>query len=303
VRRPPSGEQIDLHHREHHAVIVEVGGGLRAYTLGERRIIDGYGPERICDGSRGQVLVPWPNRLRDGRYEWEGAELQLDISDVKLHNAIHGLAAWRNWTVTGRSDASVVMRQVLHPTHGYPFELELEVSYELGEDGLTVTITALNASERACPYGAGFHPYLAPPGLELIDGCEVRLPAASYQLADERMLPYANASVTKTPYDFRSARALGDVALDHCFLDLEHDGEGIARASISGPAGTTTVWADSTHRYLQLYSGDTLAAPERRRGLAIEPMTCAPNAFVSGDGLVRLEPGERHISRCGITPS
>ena len=303
MTRPPSGEQIELRHGEQHAVVVEIGAGLRAYSLGERRVIDGYGAEELCNASRGQILVPWPNRVRDGRYVWEGAQLQLDISDVAYNNAIHGLVAWRNWSVAQRSDAIVVMHSVLHPTHGYPFELELDVTYELGDGGLTLTIAARNASERACPYGAGFHPYLAPPGVELVDACEVKLPAATYQLVDGRQIPYANESVAGTPYDFRTPRRLADGVLDTCFLDLERDSDGNARASITGPAGTTTVWADRTHPFLQVFSGDVLGAAERRRGLAIEPMTCAPNAFVSGAGLIRLEPGERHVSRCGITPS
>ena len=151
-----SGEQIELRHGDHRAVVVEVGAGLRTYDLGERRIIDGYGTDRLPSGSRGQILVPWPNRVRDGRYEWEGNALQLDITEVPHHNAMHGLLAWRNWTVAERDSARVVMSHVLHPTPGYPFELAVEMTYELGDGGLTVTASAINEGETACPLATAF---------------------------------------------------------------------------------------------------------------------------------------------------
>ncbi len=299
----PSGEQIELHHGDHHAVVVEVGGGIRSYRLGERHILAGYGEHEICSSGRGQLLLPWPNRVKDGSYAWNGRQLQLDINEVARHNALHGLVAWRNWRVAERADGRVVMRHTLHPSTGYPFELELEVGYSLDDDGLTLAVSALNTGEEACPYGFGCHPYIAPPGLELIDECEVRLPARSYQHVDERLIPYENAPVAGTEFDFREPRAIGATVLDHCFLDLLRDDDRVARATVAGPAGTTTLWSDPSCPFLQVFSSDPLEPPQRRSGLAIEPMTCAPNAFVSGEGLIRLEPGERHLAVCGITPS
>jgi len=298
-----SGEQIELRHGDHHAVVVEVGAGLRSYDLGERRIVDGYGTDELPSGSRGEILMPWPNRVRDGRYEWEGSALQLDISEVPYHNAMHGLLAWRNWTVAEREAARVVMSHVLHPTPGYPFELAVAMTYELGDGGLTVTASAINEGETACPFGWGFHPYLAAPGPELIDDCEIRLPAASVQLVDEQLIPYAHEPVAGGEHDFRESRLLGSTKLDHCFLDLLRDSDQLARATIAGPAGTTTLWSDAACPFLQVYSGDTLEPAQRRHGLAVEPMSCAPNAFVSGEGLIRLAPGERYRAICGISPS
>ncbi len=302
--RPFSGEQIELRHGDHHAVVVEVGAGLRTYDLGERRIIDGYAIDELPSGSRGQILMPWPNRLRDGRYEWEGRTLQLDITDKEHHNAMHGLLAWRNWRVAERDDARVVMSHVLHPEPGYPFELAAQITYELGDGGLTVTASATNEGETAAPFGYGFHPFLAPPGCELIDDCEIRLPAQSVELVDGQLIPYAQAPVAGTDLDFCEPRVVGEVVLDHCFLDLLRDSDELARATISGPAGTTTLWSDPACPFLQVYTGDTLEQVGRRRGgLAVEPMSCAPNAFVSGDGLIRLAPGERFVAVCGISPS
>ena len=102
----PSGEQIELHHGDHHAVVVEVGGGIRSYRLGERHILAGYGEHEICSSGRGQLLLPWPNRVKDGSYAWNGRQLQLDINEVARHNALHGLVAWRNWRVAERADGA-----------------------------------------------------------------------------------------------------------------------------------------------------------------------------------------------------
>jgi aldose 1-epimerase len=216
---------------------------------------------------------------------------------------MHGLLAWRNWTVAERDSARVVMSHVLHPTPGYPFELAVEMTYELGDGGLTVTASAINEGETACPFGYGFHPYLAPPGPELIDDCEIRLPGASVQLVDEQLIPYAHEPVAGGEHDFREPRVLGPRMLDHCFLDLLRDSDRLARATIAGPAGTTTLWSDAACPFLQVYTGDTLELAQRRHGLAVEPMSCAPNAFVSGEGLIRLAPGERYLAACGISTS
>jgi aldose 1-epimerase len=97
--------------------------------------------------------------------------------------------------------------------------------------------------------------------------------------------------------DFRKPRPVGTARLDHCFTELERDEDGLARVHVD----ETILWADENYPYLMVFSGDGL--PEgARRSLAVEPMTCAPNAFASGDGLVVLEPGEEHAAAWGITP-
>ena len=185
---PPSGEQYELRHGEQRAVVVEVGGGIRAYEATGRRILDGYPSERMASGGRGQPLLPWPNRLRDGRYEWDGQMLQLDLSEPAAANAIHGLLRWRNWSVGTQTPSSVTMSHTLHPSPGYPFALSL-ITYELDTSGLSVATRALNVGSSAAPYGVGFHPYLSPPGTALVDDCALRLPAATRLVADERGIP------------------------------------------------------------------------------------------------------------------
>ncbi|MDQ6804876.1 MAG: aldose 1-epimerase family protein [Actinomycetota bacterium] len=302
--RPPSGEQISLELGPHRATVVEVGGGLRAYALGTWDVIDGYGVQERCTGGRGQPLIPWPNRLRDGRYRWKGAEIQLDLSEPAVQNAIHGLMRWRNWEVRAREPARVVLGNVLHGEPGYPFILGLEIEYALGPLGLTVTTSALNLGSESCPYGAGMHPYFSL-GAETIDDAILTVPATVRLLADERGIPVGEEPVADGPLDFRAPREFGATQIDTCFTELDRDEAGNVRVELRAADGSRqiTVWASPEYEYLMVFTGDTLAAERRRRGVAIEPMTCAPDAFRSGAGLVRLEPGERHAASWGIEPS
>jgi len=299
--RAPSGEQISLELGPHRATVVEVGGGPRAYALGGWDVLDGYGVSERCSGARGQPLIPWPNRLRDGRYRWKGSELQLDLSEPALQNAIHGLVRWRNWEVRARESARVVLGHVLHGEPGYPFMLAVEIEYVLSAQGLAVTTSAVNIGAELCPYGAGMHPYFSL-GAETIDEAILTVPAATRLLADERGIPVGEEPVDDGSLDFRAPRAIGATQIDTCFTGFERDEDGKLRVRLQAPDGSreVTVWASPEYEYLMVFTGDTLAEERRRRGVAIEPMTCAPDAFRSGAGLVRLEPGERHVASWGI---
>ncbi len=301
---PPSGEQFELRHRSHRAVVVEVGGGLRTYRDGERDVLDGYGLDEMASGGRGQALMPWPNRLRDGRYEFAGRSLQLALSEPETHNAIHGLVRWANWIPTEREPARVRMEHVLHPQTGYPFTLALAIEYTLDDDGLTVTTEATNAGSAPCPFGAGAHPYLTA-GVQRIDGCTLKAPGARRLLVDERSLPTGSEAVTDTAFDFRAPREIGEARLDTAYTELERDADGLARTQLIAPDGRTgvTLWQDASYTHLMLFTGDTLPPARRRQGLAAEPMTCPPDAFASGEGVRVLGPGEQFTARWGIAPS
>jgi aldose 1-epimerase len=156
------GHQIEITYKDQQATVVEVGGGIRRYEVGGRSVLDPYPIDAVCDGAHGAPLIPWPNRLADGKYVFDGAQYQVALSEPEKHNAIHGLLRWRAWQVVRTSSAGVTMGVRLHPMQGYPFLLDVEVDYTLDDDGLTVTTTGTNAGVRPCPYGAGQHPYLSP---------------------------------------------------------------------------------------------------------------------------------------------
>lgn len=300
VSPSPSGEQVEISWRDQRATVVEVGGGIRTFEVGGRPVLDPYPVGAMCDGAHGAPLLPWPNRVADGRYRFDGADLQLALTEPDKHNAIHGLLRWQPWQVREHAEASVTMGARLFPMPGYPFLLDVEVAYTLGDGGLQVATTATNLGSAPCPYGAGQHPYLSP-GDAVVDGCTLELRAATrITTDDERQLPTGSEPVEGTPFDFRTARPLGEQRLDFAFSDLTRDEDGLAWARLGCPDGrTAALWVDDRYPVIQIYTGDTLAPDRRRRGLGAEPMTCPPNAFATGDGVIRLDPGRSTTATWG----
>jgi aldose 1-epimerase len=198
-----------------------------------------------------------------------------------------------------RADDRVAMRLRLHPQPAYPFDLDLALAYALGDDGLTVTLTAENAGDAPAPFGAGFHPYVSA-GTELVDDAVVTVPADAWLPADDAGIPTGEHRPVACELDLRQGRRIGPSVLDHCFTGLDRDGDGRATVTLRGPGGGVALWMDGAFGFVMVFTGDTLPPERRRRGLAVEPMTCAANAFNSGDGLAVLAPGERLTGAWGI---
>lgn len=300
----PSGAQVELAFGDQRAVVTEVGGALRTYTAGGAPVVDGYDAGEMCSGGSGQVLVPWPNRIADGRYRFAGSDHQLPLTEPARGNANHGLVRWAAWTVEEQHPHRAVMGFVLHPQPGYPFTLRVVVDYRLSVCGLTVTTTATNAGDHPLPFGAGFHPYLTV-GTPLVDAATLHVPARTRLGTDARGIPTGEElPLEGSSEDFRSPRPIGDVRLDVCYTDLAGDPEGITRVTMAADDGrrSTSVWMDRSFSCVMVFTGDTLAPDRRRRGLAVEPMTCAPDAFNNGRGLRLLEPGEAFRGAWGIEP-
>lgn len=303
---PPSGAQhrIASASGEYQATIVEVGGGIRGLSHRGRPILDGYSADEMCHGARGQPLIPWPNRIDHGRYRFQGEDRQLAVTEPERDCAIHGFVRWANWVVADGAPDRVTLRHRLHSQPGWPHVLDLEIAYRLSDDGLTVTVTATNAGATDAPYGNGAHPYLTA-GTERIDECRLVIPADVRLTSDSRGIPTGRENVAGTAYDFRTARPLGDIALDDAFTGLKRDASGRAWTSLIAPDGqTVSLWIDDNYPWLEVFTGDHLPRPDKRRtGLGVEPMTCPPNAYVTGDDLIVLEAGQSVVTRWGITAS
>ncbi len=299
---PPSGEQFEIRHGDQRATIVEVGGGVREYMDGDRAVLQPYDLDAVCDGAHGTPLIPWPNRLADGRYSFDGSDHQLELSEPEKQNAIHGLLRWRNWAVVDRGEDRVVVGTRLHPTDRWPFPLDVSVAYSLGEDGLTVETRARNIGDGACPYACGQHPYLSPGPDAKVDECTLELKAATRIDTDpERQLPTGTEPVEGTEYDFRAARRIGALEIDYAFTDLDRDSAGRSWLRLGCPDGRTVeLWTDEAYPVTEVYTADTLAPPRRRMGLGAEPMSAPPNALATGELIVRLEPGDEHVARWGV---
>ena len=298
---PSSGLQHLLVHGDQQAVDTEVGATLRAYTVGGRPAILGFDVTEHATYARGQMLLPWPGRVGNGRYRWQGVDHQLPLDDeYGLTNAIHGLARWANWTAEAPATDRVVMRYRLHSRPGYPFCLDLTATFDLDDCGLRVTLSGTNRSGVPAPFGAGSHPYLAVES-ELVDGWRLTVPAETRLRTDSRMLPTGREPVAGTEFDFREPRVIGHTQLDTAYTDLVRDPDGRARVSLEAPDGRRLVlWTDRDCPWLVLFSGDALEPAQRRRGLAVEPMTCPPDALRSGVDLIALQPGETATACWGI---
>ena len=281
----PSGEQFEISAAGYVAIVTESGAALRSLRHHGRDLVHGFGEGEMSSGGRGQLLMPWPNRIRDGRYSFGGRDLQLGLSDPTRGNASHGLARWAAWTVEEHTRTSVSLVYRLMAQAGYPWTLDLHVLYDLSADGLVVTQTATNLSPEAAPYASGAHPYLRVG--DSIEDLELHLPARTRVLVDDRQLPTGTEPVAGA-YDFTSPRRIGDAVLDDGFGSLVHE-EGRAIVTLVDPTTSRGValWVDDHHHWLQLF---TPPSEGSRPGLAVEPMTAPADAFNSGTDLVTLAP-------------
>ena len=299
---PPSGDQHEIRHGDQVAIVTEVGATLRSFGAGGVDIVDGFDVGEPSPAGRGQVLAPWPNRLDGGRYAFGGREGSAAIDEPKLGNAIHGLVRWLPWGLGSRTDEAVALDCVLHPQPAYPWRLELGLEYRLGPDGLTIRVRATNASVEPSPFGIGFHPYLTL-GIP-VDDVRLTIPASRWLITDDRALPIGEEDVAGSQFDFARGRPIAETQLDTCFAGVARGSDGRSRTTVemNDRVRGIEVWADEAFGHIQAYTGDTLEpASRRRQGVAIEPMTCPPNAFASGIDVIHLEPGAAWSAAWGIS--
>jgi aldose 1-epimerase len=299
---PPSGRQHRITYGDHAAVVTQAGATLRACTLAGRPVLDGFEvDERAADG-RGQVLTPWPNRLAEGRYTFDGRTCQAPINEPGKGNAIHGLVRWVDWTEVSSAADAVTLACAVRPQPAYEWQVDLRVEYRLDAGGLTVSTTATNAGTGPAPFGIGFHPYLTLG--RPVDDLSLRVPAGvTLAPAGDPSEAPVRSAVAGGPFDLRTARTVGGAHLDTAYGDLERDDDGRAVAVLADPEAGTQVrlWVDSSFRYLMVYTGDDVGTPARRRqAVAVEPMTCPPHAFRSGVDVVTLDPGESWSGTWGL---
>src|SRR5581483_3346224 len=216
----PTGAQHEIAAGPHHCVVTEVGATLREYSCDGRALVAGFDVGQRSTSGRGQLLAPWPNRIRDGRYEFDGHDHQLPVDEPARSNAIHGLVRWSPWTRRDGTDSSVTLEHTIYPRDGYPFLVALRVTYSLDADsGLSVHVNARNAGSQPCPFAFGAHPYLRA-GSAPVDDWEVELAASTRLLTDDRAIPVGREPVEGTAFDFRRPRPIGATVLDTCFTDL-----------------------------------------------------------------------------------
>lgn len=299
VSRALSGEQWGIEAGGHRATLVEVGGGIREYTVDGVPVLDGYRGDELCPGGAGQQLAPWPNRVGGGRYTFHGEERQLALTEPAAGNAIHGLVRWLPWRRIAGTPDSLTLACQLPAQPGYPWSLDLTTRWTVSRFGLRVEHAATNLASAPAPFGLGCHPYLRLPGA--LDDWTLHLPAGKILCTDDRSLPVGEKTASGTELDFSTPRRLGGTVLDTAYTDLDRSDAGTVDVTLTNAeGGRLTLWADESFRWIQAFTGGTLPAPRTRRGLAIEPMTCPPDALRTGRDLIVLAPGETWWGAWGI---
>lgn len=290
----PGGKQFHITLGNASAVITEVGATLREYKVGAQDVVYPISKHEMS-GSHGQILIPFPNRVADGRYSFEGKSYQLPVNSVGDNTAIHGLVRFLPWKVKSHRRSALHMETELFPSLGYPFHVVASVQYVLNSDGLHVSYTVTNKGTHSLPVGIGAHPYFTL-GPDLLDTNKLTVPANSYFKVNGHSIPdpATPVPVKNTEFDFREGKQIGETVLDVAFTDIIRDESGDAFVKIENQQGTKTIRVKLGPgcNFVQLYSSDTLREPRKRAALAVEPMSCPANAFNNKEGLRVLEPGE-----------
>jgi aldose 1-epimerase len=294
-----SGPRYDLHAGGYAASISSVGASLRSLTLDGRDLVVPFEENEVRPAFRGATLAPWPNRVVDGRYAFGGRDYQLSLTEPARGHALHGLAAWLDFEAIEQADERVLLRAVIQPQAGYPFRIQVDADFALTSSGLRSTVIGRNLGPDAAPWGTGPHPYLVA-GAGSVDDWTLTLPADRVlTVTDDRLIPIELAAVSdeRGIFDFRLPRQIGDTFIDHAFTGLQRAEDGTASVVVTAPGGTgvTMTWGTECP-WVQVHTADQPDPALSRRGLAVEPMTCPPDAFNSGTDLIVLAPGDAALA-------
>ncbi|MEZ2388832.1 aldose 1-epimerase family protein [bacterium RCC_150] len=293
--------EYEIRSGDYRAVITERGAALRQLRHRGRDLVVPFPAGASIPDYRGIIAAPWPNRIRDGRYRFDGIDYQLPVNESDRRCALHGLVFDVDWTLAARDDCSVSLSHSIEATAGYPFTLSLTATYRVDDAGLCSSVTAINTSENPAPYGVCPHPYLLA-GPSPLDEWILEFPASRYlEVSPDRLLPTGLRGVDGHDFDFRAPRRIGTTEIDHAFTGITYDDSGQARLTVRDPGGSGVgmEW-DRSCNWLQIHTADKPAPAPNRLGLAVEPMTCPPDAFNSREDLVVLAPGEPHEASWSI---
>jgi len=301
---------VKLNFKDQTLIINTRGGGIAEYYVTKknqrRDIVYGYGSEKDYDGGMGDVLSPFPGRVENSEYYFNGNHYKLSGFNVNSGNALHVFVREQNWKVEvtdkNKITASFNISSKKFSKHGYPFDLELTIIYSLSNNGLTVSTKVKNIGPETAPFGIGYHPYFKVAAK--VDDMVWIVPAKKIVEFDEKLKPTGRLLVvSKTEFDFRIPKEIGSLEIDNCFTDLIRDKKGIFTSTLSNKSGSEVikVWQDKKYPYFQTYSADTIAKKNFRQAMALEPQTCCGYAVnVPNLGLIKLKPKEEFNGCWGI---
>jgi aldose 1-epimerase len=230
----------------------------------------------------GTHLFPFPNRLKDGKFDYQGKTYQLSINDESNNNALHGLVYDRNWEVTTQDKYKLSGFFELNTPDQFPSRSKVEVTYLLNGSTLEIEVKVGNMGDSMMPFGYGFHPYFSL-GTSL-DQVDLQLPECRRILLDERSLPVDQPIETD---HFKEKKKIVDTEMDNCYVIEKAIGEVETIIADEQKGLKVSVKQDANHfPYLQVFTH-----PERGH-IAIEPMTCGVDALNTGRDIIQLDPRE-----------
>src|SRR4051812_10944715 len=290
MRQPRSGRQYTLRHGDAVAEVASVGASLRSLAVGGRDLILPFGADEVRPLFRGSVLAPWPNRIAGGRWTYRGEEQQLAITEPSRGHALHGLAAWLDWNELDSTADSVTLGTTIIPQLGYPFQFDLTMRWSLEGSALVGRLPAVSAGSEDAPFGCSIHPYLVAPSGPM-DEWSLHVPGTHELQVDDDLIPTVLAPVPEA-HDFREPRPIGDAAIDHAFHGFDF-ADGVCAVSLLDQKGdgVRVVFAPETP-WVQVCTSDWPGRVGHRAGVAVEPMTCPPNAFATSPEMYLVAPGE-----------
>jgi aldose 1-epimerase len=280
-------ELVTLEAQNERAVIVpEAGCQCLGYRAGTLDVIAGpASPDAWREHPhRGgiPILFPWPGRVGGARFTFQGREYRLPVNEPARGHAIHGFACERAFHVTRRGPyfVNAILDSSDHPDLDsvWPWPFTLEVDYEVG-NGLRLRARVTNTGNSIMPFGFGAHPYfhapLNPQGVR--DAMLIQLDANARWPLDESMIPTGDAEPLKGRYDLRAPRPLGAETYDDAFRMAAIPGNDPSApgARLIDPSLKIAleIRADAAFGDFVIY------APPDNPVVAIEPYTCAPDAF------------------------
>ncbi|WP_456509273.1 aldose 1-epimerase family protein [Arthrobacter sp. TE12231] len=304
--RSPMGAHFELQAtlggRSQKAVVTEIAASLRALEIDGVALVQDYPAQSAPPSCAGWVLVPWPNRVADGKWTYDGVPQQLEITEPGNGNALHGLLSAAAYRVAHRTPDSITLTADVAAEPGYPFELSTSVRYQLTEDGLLVTHSLANTGSGAAPVAVGAHPFLRL-GAVPTEDLTLVINADTHIEVDHRLNPTgATTAVHGTRHDFRAGQLVGAVALDDAWGNVRREPDGSSLHYLEAPDGSQVqLFMDASFGYIQAFTtGVFPGADGPVTAVAVEPMTAPADAFNSGEGLRWLAPGETWDLSWGI---
>ena len=282
--------KVHISSNEVSAVISTEGAALIGLSVSKLDLIE---PNTRDGLYAGKILAPWPNRIRDGKYSFNKKDYQLPVNEVSKNNSLHGLVANCQWEVILQDQSKVILQHLLNQPDIYPGKLQLQVTYEIIENGIEITVLSENVGELSAPYGVSIHTYLVAGALVKNNELLLQLPSDQFLEVDaERLLPIKLQPVTGSNFDFISLKKISNLFIDHAFKYSSDYPRSILLLNAEGQ-GAEVIF-DEQSKWIQIHTADRDLQADSRMAVAIEPMTCPPDAFNSGIDLIVLEPGKKH---------